>query len=176
VPGVEKMPYPQVFGFLEDYALKMGGTSGSLGTQSEREVFTCGDLVIAPLICYESVYGKFTGDYVRKGANVLCVITNDGWWGNTDGYKQHLLYARLRAIEYRMPVLHCANTGLSAMIDKQGTIVQQSIWWKPVVLNASITPGAKQTLYAIAGDYLGWIAGVGSILFLLRLIFPAIKK
>lgn len=176
VPGVEKMPYPQVFGFLEDYALEMGGTSGSLGTQDEREVFDCGDLKIAPLICYESVYGKFTGDYVRQGANVLCVITNDGWWGNTDGYKQHLMYARLRAIENRMPVLQCANTGWSGFIDAEGNIVEQSTWWTPTVLRATISPSPEKTVYAITGDYLGWIAGFGSILFLIRILIPNKKN
>ena len=60
VPGVEKMPYPKIFGFLEDYAIKLGGTSGSLGTQTNRSNFLGNDRTkIAPAICYESIYGDF---------------------------------------------------------------------------------------------------------------------
>ena len=56
---------------------------------------------VAPIICYESIYGAFVTEYVRKGANFLGVITNDAWWGDTQGHKQLLSYARLRAIENR---------------------------------------------------------------------------
>jgi apolipoprotein N-acyltransferase len=56
---------------------------------------------IAPAICYESIYGEFMSKYIRNGANLICIITNDGWWKNTPGHKQHMNYARLRAIETR---------------------------------------------------------------------------
>ena len=101
VPGVEKIPFAWIFGHLESLAINLGGTVGSLGTQAERSVFQHpkGYANFAPIICYESVYGDYVADYVRKGAQVLCIMTNDGWWGDTPGYKQHLSYARLRAIE-----------------------------------------------------------------------------
>jgi len=68
---------------------------------------------IAPIICYESVFGEFVTDYVKKGAQALFIITNDGWWKNTNGYKQHLYFASLRAIETRRQVVRAANTGVS---------------------------------------------------------------
>ena len=75
---------------------------------------------IAPIICYESVFGKYVTEYVKKGANALFIITNDGWWKNTNGYKQHLSFASIRAIETRRPVARAANTGVSCIIDIRG--------------------------------------------------------
>jgi apolipoprotein N-acyltransferase len=77
-------------------------------------------LGLAPAICYESIYGEHLGRYFQKGANLLAIITNDGWWQNTPGHKQHALYAGLRAIETRKWVARSANTGISGFIDPSG--------------------------------------------------------
>ncbi len=82
-------------------------------------------------ICYESVYGEYCTRYVRNGARLLTVITNDAWWGDTPGYKQHLSYSCLRAIETRRWIARSANTGISAIIDPSGKIVSQTSWWQP---------------------------------------------
>ncbi|OFY68588.1 MAG: apolipoprotein N-acyltransferase, partial [Bacteroidetes bacterium RIFOXYA12_FULL_33_9] len=112
VIGVEKIPFPSVLGSL---ALDLGGTVGSLGTQKERTVFKSLDdtVGVAPVICYESVYGEFVSDYVKNGADLIFIITNDGWWEDTPGYKHHLSYASLRAIETRRSIARSANTGIS---------------------------------------------------------------
>ncbi|WP_431217736.1 nitrilase-related carbon-nitrogen hydrolase [Puia sp. P3] len=68
------------------------------------------------------MYGEFMSRYVRNGANVVAIITNDGWWGNTPGYRQHESYARLRAIETRRWVIRSANTGVSCVISPAGEI------------------------------------------------------
>jgi len=113
VPGVEIMPYHTVFGFLEKFAISLGGTSGSLGIQKERTVFVSHDgTKIAPAICYESIYGGFMSGYMQNGAQLIFVITNDGWWGDTPGYRQHMNYARLLAIEFRKSIARSANTGI----------------------------------------------------------------
>jgi apolipoprotein N-acyltransferase len=175
VPGVEQMPYPAVFGFLESLAIDMGGTSGTLGTQDEREVFrdSYSGLNPAPVICYESVFGEFVGDYLRKGANAVFIMTNDGWWGNTPGYKQHKLYGTLRAIEYRVPVIRCTNTGVSCEVGPDGSILQESPWWEPHVLEAYLPVVQPDTFYFYAGDYLGR----GSVLLLgIFLMFRVFRK
>lgn len=88
VPGVECFPFRSVLeGVLGDIMIDMGGMAGSNVTQDDREVFVSqgGTMRLAPIICYEALFGEFVAGYVRKGANALCVITNDGWWGNTEG-------------------------------------------------------------------------------------------
>ena len=71
------------------------------------------EIKIAPVICYESVYGEYVTDYIKKGANLIFILTNDAWWGDTQGYKQHASYARIRAIETRRSIARSANTGIS---------------------------------------------------------------
>jgi apolipoprotein N-acyltransferase len=157
VPGVEKMPYPKIFGGLVKL-LQLGAQTGGLGTQKEASVFTHHDIKVAPLICYESVFGGYVQHFIKKDANALIVVTNDGWWGNTDGYKQHLDYGRLRCIEFRKELLQCANTGLSAYINTNGDIVKQTNWWKQEVLEVDFTPNNIKTFYAEYGDYVGWLS------------------
>lgn len=157
VPGVERMPYPQIFGFLEDFAIELGGTSGSLGAQSEAGVFT-GLNTVAPVICYESIFGNYVADYVRKGAEFICIITNDGWWGDTEGYMQHYAYASLRAIETRRSIARSANTGISCFVDATGQCTQATDWWVPAVIKGKIKPDSVLTFYVRFGDYMGWLA------------------
>jgi apolipoprotein N-acyltransferase len=158
VPGVEKMPYPQLFGFLQDLAIDMGGTSGSLGVQDEPSVFSSSIGKVAPVICYESVYGEYVAEYILKGAQWIAIITNDGWWGNTPGYRQHVQYARLRAVEVRRSIARSANTGVSCFINQCGDISQATPYWQDAVINQSINKNNEITFYAKHGDYIGWLA------------------
>jgi len=177
VPGVERLPYPQGFAPLEKL-FDLGGTSGSLGIQDTAEVFTTADgIVAAPIICYESVYGDWVGAYVRNKANLLCIITNDGWWRNTPGYRQHLQYARLRAIEMRRDIARSANTGISAYIDHKGRILEQTQWWVPAQLNQTVDKHTTLTWYAQTGDYIGKISAWLAILLILSTFVKAkVKK
>jgi len=160
VPGVEKMPWPFLFKYIEAYAIDLGGTSGSLGTQDSVTVFPLKKhgVAAAPAVCYESVFGDYLAGFVRAGANLLVIITNDGWWGDTPGYRQHLSYGTLRAIEFRRSIVRSANTGISAFIDQRGEVTNSTSWWKPAVIKGTVNANNKLTLYARWGDYLGLIS------------------
>lgn len=179
VPGVERMPFPAVFKPLEQFAIDLGGTTGSLATQDERIVFTSVDKKrkVAPVICYESVYGEFVGDYIRNGAELIFIITNDGWWENTPGYKQHLHYGRLRAIETRRSIARSANTGISCFINQKGDISQPTEWWVPAVIKGTINANQEKTFYTKFGDYIGKAFATSAILLLVySIIFPYISR
>lgn len=168
VPGVEKMPFPQYLGFLEQQSIDLGGSSGSLGTSPETVLFYHEDsCTTTGLICYESVFGEFTAKYAAKGADFLTVITNDGWWGNTPGYKQHLHYGALRCIETRKYMARSANTGISAIIDDNGFILQRTEWWKKAKIKGQIYPNKKITFYMKHGDLIGQIARFVSLFLFL---------
>ncbi|HRH65572.1 MAG TPA: apolipoprotein N-acyltransferase [Bacteroidia bacterium] len=174
VPGVEKMPYPKIFGFLESYALSLGGTSGSLGTQQNRTNFIGMDgTLVAPAICYESIYGDFMAAYIRNGAQFIAIMTNDGWWGNTPGYRQHMNYSRLRAVEFRKSIARSANTGISCFINQRGDILQQTSWWQEDALQETLLKNNIRTFYARHGDYPGFIA---SFLSASILVFMSFRK
>ena len=160
VPGVEQMPFQFVFKYFEQFALEMGGTSGSLGVQSTRSVFTSDNSPVkfAPVICYESVYGEYVGDYVKNGANAIAVITNDGWWGNTPGHIQHLKLSKLRAIENRRWVVRSANTGVSCFIDPYGEVSQATEYWVPASVSGTIWLNNTLTFYTRFGDFIGRVA------------------
>lgn len=172
VPGVEKMPYPKIFGFLENYAIKLGGTSGSLGTQTNRSNFIANDgTKIAPAICYESIYGDFMSGYIRDTAQFISILTNDGWWGNTPGYRQHLNYARLLSIEFRKSVARSANTGISCYINQRGDVLQQSLWWTEDALKGTLLKNKIITFYAKHGDYIGFACAFLAVTLIIYLIF-----
>lgn len=177
VPGVEKMPYPKLFKFLESLTLKMGGTSGSLGEQDHREVFFSHDSTgVAPLICYESIYGEYCNEYIDSGANLMFVITNDGWWENTAGHKQHLEYASLRAIEERRDIAQSANTGTSAFINQRGDISQPTEWWKPTFIKATLHANTGKTFYVRFGDYIGRIANIFTVLLIIATFVQRFRR
>lgn len=178
VPAVERMPFPALFKPLESLAIDMGGTSGSLGTQEERGVFTdsASQIAVAPVICYESVFSDFTGAYIRKGADFIFIITNDGWWDDTPGYKHHLAYARLRAIENRRQIARSANTGISCFIDEFGNVSEATNWWVEAVIEKDIYPNSELTFFSRFGDLISYTASVISLLLVLAAIVLRFKK
>jgi apolipoprotein N-acyltransferase len=167
VLGVEKLPFAKLFSPFEDFAINLGGTMGSLGTQKEAEIFKNEKGNIAPVICYESIYGDYVTDYINKGADAIFIITNDGWWEDTPGYKQHLTYAQLRSIETRRSIARSANTGISCVINQKGEVKQKTEWWKQAVVKATINLNTKTTVYTQYGDYIGRTSAAIAVLLLL---------
>jgi apolipoprotein N-acyltransferase len=170
VLGVEKMPYYKYFKFLDNFSADLGGTVGSLGVQEEPSVFKFKGSVSAPIICYESVYAEYVTEYVKKGAGLLFIITNDGWWGDTPGYKQHLRYATLRAIENRRSIARSANTGISCFINQRGDIIQPTEWWVPTAIREEICENTEMTYYSENGDYLGRVTTFFTVLMILLML------
>ncbi|MDD4602902.1 MAG: apolipoprotein N-acyltransferase [Bacteroidales bacterium] len=162
-PGVEILPSFKGFNWLEKYAIDLGGTVGSLGMDSIRKVYTTvGTIKVSAAICYESIFGEFFAKFVRNGAQAMIIITNDGWWGNTAGHKQHFDFAHLRAIETRRCIARSANTGISAFLNQRGDVIQKTEYWKPAVIKEVLNANSKHTFYVDHGDYLArffsWLA------------------
>ena len=141
-----------------------------LDSQKERSAFKASDLGVAPVICYESVFGEYTTGYVKNGANALFIVTNDGWWDNTAGHKQHLLFASLRAIETRRPIARSANTGISCLINQRGDILQPTEYDEAATVKGTLLFNDTITFYVRYGDLIGRLAGFISILLLLNVI------
>jgi apolipoprotein N-acyltransferase len=169
VQGVETMPFHFIFKHFESLALDMGGTTGSLGTQPERTLLYSSDSSarIAPVICYESIFGDYVTEYIKKGANLITIITNDGWWGNSPGHRQHLALARLRAVEDRRWIVRSGNTGISCFIDPHGNVIRETAYWVPGTVKGSVYLRSDLTFYAQHGDYIGWLAFGLALLLLL---------
>ncbi len=169
VPGVEEMPSWFFLRPLEKFALNLGGTVGTLKKDDHTSLFTNDSTgeKIAPMICYESVYSDFVSQYVRQGAELIFVITNDGWWGNTPGYRQHFSFAVLRSIETRRDVAQSSTTGFSGFVNQRGDVLQRTKYGVPAVLSQTMNLNDKLTYYVKKGDYLAHLAGFFSLLILL---------
>lgn len=159
VTGVEKMPFEKYFLFLKKFFVNVGGISGSLAPAKELTVFQDKENGrVGAVICFESVFGEHAGRLVAKGANILFVITNDGWLKSSPGIRQHFNYSRLRAIETRRWVVRSANTGISGIINSRGEVVCSTevdtitAFREQALLNDSLT------FYVRNGDYIGRIS------------------
>lgn len=180
VVGAESTPYPRIFAPIDDM---LGGLMGRCVPDRQARCFEIrgrGEddrrLRTGVAICYESIYPELCKQYVDDGAQMLSVITNDGWWGDTPGYRQHFSYSRLRAIELRRDVARCANTGISGFINQRGDVVSQSGWWVPDVLESKVNLSSKKTFFATYGDIVGRVCTFVCLMLLALLIVKSITR
>ncbi|MCH8534537.1 MAG: apolipoprotein N-acyltransferase [Flavobacteriaceae bacterium] len=174
VVGVENFPFKSVLEpILGNVMLDLGGTVAMKTTQEERSVFTTqSDVKLAPIICYESVYGEFVTGYVKNGASILSIMTNDAWWDETQGHQQHWAYAKLRAIETRRAVARSANTGISGFIDQDGRVISKTNYDEPASIQAVVPIYNQTTFYVTHGDY---IPRITKFLLIFIFLFAVIK-
>ena len=167
VVGVELTPYPKIFVPLDNM---LGGVIGRCIGQDRISCLHLSDgTPLGCAVCYESVYGEYCTGYIKEGAKFLTVITNDAWWGDTPGYKQHLNYSRLRAIETRRDIARCGNTGISAFIDQKGDVLSRTEWWKPAVLCGEVHLNSSESFFVRNGDIVGRVCIFAFLLLLLSL-------
>ena len=174
VIGVETLPAWFRAGGI--FQVDLGGTAGQLGIGQSAEPFAHNDIKIAPAICYEGLYGDFMGEFVRNGAQIFSVVSNDGWWGDTPGYKYLFAYCRLRAIEHRRDIARSANTGISGFINSRGDALQMLEWDKKGVITHTLRANDHQTFYTRHGDYIGRLSLYVALLCLLYTIAILSKK
>lgn len=178
VVAVEYTPYPWLFCKIDDL---LGGVMGRCVGQDEVSLLNVAcsegeDIPVGCAVCYESVYGDYFAEYVRKGAKAMTVITNDAWWGDTPGYRQHLSYSSLRAIETRRAIARCANTGISAIISPSGEILQPTPWWEPAVIKGQVPLRDDITFFVQYGDMTGRLSTFVFLMLLLALCVRMVTR
>ena len=176
VPGVEIIPYENTLPFLGTLIEKCGGSSSSYGTQEDMEAIPTGDgKALGAMICYESAYGDWSRRATKKGARFMAVITNDGWWGDTPGYRQHFNFARLRAIENRRDIVQAANTGTSGIINQRGDVLMKTPYWVETTLRGTIQGNEALTPFVRHGDRIGRFACYAFLILCLTLLVFAVS-
>ena len=181
-PGVEMMPSWWFLRPLKNLAIDLGGTVGTLKSEDKATVLThrisqqttdngqqslsTKEYKVASLICYESVFGGYVTEFVRNGANLIFVITNDGWWGDTPGHRQHFEMSKLRAIENRRSIARSANTGISGFINLRGDVVEHTNYWEPTALRNNMIVNDDVTFYSQHGDYIYRIASFLAVIIM----------
>ena len=114
-------------------------------------------------------------DLIRKGAQLLVVITNDGWWKDSPGSWQHFGYSRLRAIETRRCIVRSANTGISGFINERGDVLKKSAKNSFEVLSSKVSLNDEITIYSRYGDFIGWICSILSGMILINFLISKWK-
>ena len=161
VPFGEYLPFEEE---LERFGIrklvKLPGTF-SAGTSAQTIAIT-GVPAFSPLICYEIIFARTVVDHSAR-PQWLLNVTNDAWFGDSAGPRQHLQQARFRAIEQGLPVVRSANTGVSAVIDARGRILDHKPIGVAGVIDAVLPGAAPPTIYSVHGDWALVVLMVGAL-------------
>lgn len=176
VPGPEIFPYAKVLFFLKPLIDMLDGTLSHFAMQPERTTLGTEAHPVAPVICYESVFGEYTGGYVDAGAQAIFIMTNDGWWDRTPGHQQHMAFARLRAIEHRKSIARAANTGISCFIDQHGRVSKATRYGDTAAIEGAILFNEVKTLYQRVGDVTARVSALMLLLFFAGSFFRKKKQ
>ncbi len=169
VIGVENTP-TWIFDIFNFFVIDIGGVVGQIGKGGEATAFNLGEHKIGAAICYEGLYGDFYGGFVRDGAEMISIISNDGWWGDTPGHRHLYSFSSIRAVEHRRAIARSANTGTSGFINSRGDSIESLGWDKRGVLTHDVSLHQKKTIYTLWGDYIARIAVLVAALSLLYYI------
>lgn len=143
----------------------VGISSWAKGPGATVLPLACGDTLarLGVMICIESIYPNYVADYVRAGADVLVVITNDAWYDGTPGPDQHFAIAQMRAIETRRPIARCANSGITGFIAPTGQVLLRAPARVAASIAAPVIPQRGTSFYVRTGDWMPICLGIGGL-------------
>jgi apolipoprotein N-acyltransferase len=159
VPFGEYLPFPHLFAFA-------GGLTKEVGEFQRGQSHApldAGGTKLGLFICYESIFPDEVRESAAEGAQVFVNISNDGWYGDSGAYAQHLNQTRMRAIENNRWLLSATDTGVTASIDPWGRIVAQIPRKQRAVLVAPYALTSVTTLYTRYGDWFAYVCAIISI-------------
>jgi apolipoprotein N-acyltransferase len=164
VPFGEYVPLAKMLPFVHKLVVGIGDFSPG----NDTVPLSIGKGKIGVLICFEGIFPELSRGYVRAGSRMLVNITNDAWYGRSSAPFQHLSMTVFRAVENRVPLVRAANTGITALIDSRGRILQESQLFKEAILTGEIRMGGEESIYTRYGDVFAWLClGVSAIILAL---------
>ncbi|MEM7036817.1 MAG: apolipoprotein N-acyltransferase [Bacteroidota bacterium] len=159
IPMVERTPFLEAISGFRAFKIDVGTGHGSYGLPDSIFPLESQDgLKIGAMICYESEYGDYVRAHPAKGAEMLAVLTNDGWWQQSSGYVQHAALSVLRALESRRELARAANSGTSLFVDHLGRVSQSTAFGTTAVIDQTLHRHTGTTFYTRHGDWIGRIA------------------
>ncbi|MBU2493902.1 MAG: apolipoprotein N-acyltransferase [Bacteroidetes bacterium] len=175
VPFGEKAPFIDLFPFVGDW-IKWNVGISSWNVGKEQTVFNLSinenKIKAGGVICIESVYPEFTAKFVENGAQILFVVTNDSWYGNSSGPYQHKEISVLRAVENRRSLVRAANGGISCFINSLGFTLSESEMFTQTYLTQMVGIKNEMTFYTkypYLIPYLSWTVSLLVILIFIQL-------
>ena len=169
VPFGEYVPFKRLFSFA-------GGLTKEVGDfvpGASRTPLAADGVKLGVFICYESIFPDEIRQFAAQGAQVLVNISNDGWYGDSGAYAQHLKQARGRAIENGRWLLRTTNTGVTASIDPYGRVVASLPRKERSALSAPYALLSRTTFYTRHGDWFAYLCAIiGGAALVMPLVFP----
>ena len=161
VPFGEYIPFGEIFPRV--YSLLPH--TGRFWAGKSLEPLQLGRHLISVNICYEDIFPGHIRSLMGGGSDrpipeAMFNITNDSWYGNTTEPIEHLALASFRSIEHRRALVRATNTGVSAFVDPVGRIVSRSGVWTRETLVDRIPMMKGRTVYALLGNWVGWVCGI----------------
>jgi apolipoprotein N-acyltransferase len=183
VPFGERVPFVDTFPFLGDLIKwGVGITGWNVGKDTlvfqlpVNKTLEKDTLKLNGLVCYESIYPDFVAGFIHKGAQLIIVVTNDSWYGNSSGPYQHKEMSVLRAVENRRTVLRAANGGISCIIDPLGrTVIQSNMFTKDVIVK-DVPIETGETIYTKTHAVIPILSSVFSIWVIGIFILKKLKE
>jgi len=173
VPFGEYLPFPSVFSFAGGLTKEVG----QFGHGASRVALNAGDEKLGVFICYESIFPGEVRQFANNGAQVFVNISNDGWYGDSGAYAQHLNQTRMRAIENNRWLLSATNTGVTASVDPWGRVVTQIPRKERMALAAPYALTSETTFYTRHGDWFAWACAIISLgALIVRFTFSKNRK
>jgi len=169
VPMAEYIPLSNYFPSLKE--LNLGQANFTRG--NEYTIMKIDNIQCATMICFESVLPSLSRAFVNKGADILIYVVNDGWYEYPPEPQQHARQVVYRAIENRKPVIRCANTGISMVVDIAGNIIEKLPLNHKGVIETTVTTNNNATFYTKYGDI---FARLNILVLLISLIIGVVKK
>ena len=161
VPFGEYIPFGDVFPGLYAWA----PYSGRFWKGENREPLLLNGRALSVNICYEDIFPGHVRMLMQGGGDrripeAMFNVTNDSWYGDTVQPMEHLVLASFRSIEHRRALVRSTNTGISAIVDPVGRIDRRTAQWTKASLAGTIPLLQGRTVYALLGDWIGWVSGI----------------
>ena len=170
VPFGEYLPMEWIFGYMEGLTRESGRFTPGI---PHRALPLPGrNVPFGVFVCYESIFPEIARACARDGAEFLVNVTNDAWFGTTAAPYQHFAMGVFRAVENGLPLIRCANTGISGAVDANGRVLAATRLFEPAVLAVQITPRKERTFYTRYGD---WLVALCAIVMMGSLLGAARK-
>ena len=174
VPFAEGVPFADRFPPLSRLGLDAGGVAG-YAPGTDRSPLRVGPHRVGVLVCFESLFPQDARAYARTGVDFLAVVSQDGWWGRSNGYRQHLAFTRLRAVESGVPVVFLSASGASSVIAADGSLHARLEYGVRDAIVAEVPAGRFRTLYTRLGDWVSMLALSGTVLFGMQALLRRIR-
>jgi apolipoprotein N-acyltransferase len=173
VPFQEYAPYPLILPRLSPVGIDFQFSTKEIN----RNVFTSSNnKQTAAIICYEVVFSRILYEAARNGAQAFFVILNEGWYENLKVSQQFLQHSVIRAIENRRSIAHASNMGISAFINQRGEVIAKTERKSSDFLKREIRMNRKTTFAARTGNYIGILALLTIIGYIVYGLFIFIRK